>query len=374
MEKNVLSQFINNIPQYMWWKDLDSNFLGCNDNFIEYAGLENENQLIGKTDYDYWNEEDADSFRKVDNEIIKTGQSIFNQVEYVNVPHKGKRWLSTSKVPLYNDEKEIIGTIGWFNDITEFKQMQTKVSKKTKALIDNSSQLEQANKELEIANIDLEKFTYAASHDLKEPIRTLKNFATLLKEKEKNNLDQESTMYIDFISKSAKRMGILIDDILNYARTGISGLKAEHIDINELVSTKIIDLKQIIETKSAIININLPTEKINCYPHLIGLVFYNLINNGIKFNESPTPIINCDYTEEDDYWIFSVEDNGIGIHPENAKKIFEPFKRFVGGSYEGSGMGLSICKRVTNLHEGNIWVAESASGSTIFKFSISKNI
>lgn len=374
MEKNVLSQFKNNIPQYLWWKGLDCKFLGCNKNFAEYAGFKEEKYIIGKTDYDYWSKEEADQFRKIDEEVLATGVAQLNFEECMTTPNKGKRWLSTSKIPWYNDKNEIIGTIGWFNDITTLKEMQIQLDENNKTLHNYSFQLERANRDLEIVNMDLKKFTYAASHDLKEPVRTMKMFSTLLKNKKNQLLDDESKEYIDFIYNSAKRMELLIDDVLSYASTGSKKLKSKHIVVSDIVSEKLIDLKDIIANSSATININLPSKKINCYPHLIGLIFYNLINNGIKFNKSSTPIINCNYIETDEYWIFSVEDNGIGIDSKQLKQVFEPFKRLGGANYEGTGLGLSICQRVAHLHDGTIWIEESSKGTTIFKFSISKKL
>lgn len=374
MEKNILSQFKNYIPQFMWWKDLESKFLGCNENFAKFTGWENEQQLIGKTDYDCWNKDEAAHFRKIDKEVIVTGKSKLNFEEYITIPKLGKRWLSTSKIPLYDDKNEIIGTIGWFSDITTLKEMQIQLDETNKTLINYSLQLEQTNNELELANMDLVKFTYAASHDLKEPIRNMKIFSTLLKKHNGDRLDAESLEYIDYINKSANRMGSFIEDTLSYALTGASGLKAEQTDINNIIKTKLIDLEKIIETKAVKINLNLPSKKINCYPNLIGIIFYNLINNAIKFNESKKPTITCDYIENEQFWIFSITDNGIGIDSKHDQKIFEPFKRLARKNYEGSGIGLSVCKRVATLHKGDIWLEESTQGNTVFKFSISKHL
>ncbi|MFT4969172.1 MAG: PAS domain S-box-containing protein [Chitinophagales bacterium] len=374
MENNILSQLINNLPQYIWWKDLNSTFLGCNDNLLYYLELKHRKELVGKTDYELFSKKEADAFTKTDREIMSTGKAQLNFEECITLPGQGKRWLSTSKVPMFDDDKNIIGTIGMFSDITALKTMQITIDEHNKELLERSYQLEQANKALELANIDLEKFTFATSHDLKGPVRTMINFADLLKEKEENNLDDTSLQYIDFICSSANRMGTLIDDILNYARTGAEELVSKPIDLKSLVARKIIDMKLLINSKSAVLNINLPTDKVNCYPHMIGLIFNNLIINGIKYNQSSTPTINCTYSESEDYWVFLVEDNGIGINPKFAKQIFEPFRRLVGENYEGSGIGLSICKRVAKLHNGDIWLEETKQGNTVFKFNISKNL
>lgn len=337
-------------------------------------GLENTNQVIGKTDYDFFPEEEAAFFQKIDQEIIASGKHQLNFEEVITMPDKGQRWLSTSKVPLYNDENILIGTAGWFNDITAIKEMQIQIDEKSKDLLDYSARLEKSNRELELANIDLENFTYAVSHDLKGPILTIKSFTDLIKQKSADSLDAKTTKYVDFIHESAIRMQSLIRDILSYGMTGSQQLVSEYADLNTVIDGKLLDLTQLIESKSAVVNLNLPNQKIKCYPHLIGLLFYNLISNGIKFNQSEIPTVTCGFQETNNTWIFNVEDNGIGIKAENAEKIFEPFKRMVGQEFEGSGIGLSICKRVAMLHRGTICLDYSEKGKTSFKFSISKDL
>lgn len=373
ISENILTQFLKSIPQYVWWKDIDSVFLGCNDNCARYIGLNSPKDIVGMSDFDiYDNKAEAESVRKMDQEIIRTGKSQLNFEECLTMPSVGKRWLSTSKIPLLDDDKNIIGTIGWFDDITEIKEMQIQMDAKNKALINYSLRLQETNRQLELVNIDLEKFTYAASHDLKSPIRILKGFATILKEKESANLAQESLEYLDFICDSTDRMGVLIDGILNLAKTGYTDLKSKMVDLEEIVRDKIKDLKANQGTRN--INLDLPQDKIQAYPDLIGLVFYNLINNGIKYNESETPQVDCTYEEKKNSWVFSIKDNGIGIKEEYAAHIFEPFKRLNYKKIEGSGLGLSICKRIVNLHRGQIWVQPTPEGGSLFQFTISKNL
>jgi signal transduction histidine kinase len=169
-------------------------------------------------------------------------------------------------------------------------------------------------------------------------------------------------------------MMTLVDDILTYAKTGSQDLTAEEVNLQQIVSDKVIDLQLAPDTQSVKINVDLPKQKVKAYPKLIGLVFYNLINNGIKYNQSDTPIINCSYTDEEDAWLFCVEDNGMGIAPKYREVIFEPFKRLASSSIDGSGIGLSTCKRIVTLHNGEIWVENGPSGTTMFKFSIAKNL
>lgn len=143
MEKNILAQFINNIPHFIWWKDLNGVFLGCNNNFLEYTGLKNKNELVGKTDFDLWDKDEATFFRKIDNEIVSSGKSQLNFEEPITLSDLGKRWLSTSKMPLRDNENKIIGTIGWFDDITTRKELEAVVlnakEEQYKILLDSMS-------------------------------------------------------------------------------------------------------------------------------------------------------------------------------------------------------------------------------------------
>lgn len=207
MKQNVLDLLINNLPQYIWWKDLNSVFLGCNEKTANFFGLKSAKEIIGKTDFDiYDTKSDAEYVRNIDKEIMTTGIPQFNFEKCLTMPVLGKRWLSTSKIPWYNDNNEIIGTIGWFTDITARKEIELELDEKNKTLIKYNHQLKQTNKALELANIDLEKFTYAASHDLKTPVQTMKSFVNLLKLKEQDNLQTESNEYINILNNSADRM------------------------------------------------------------------------------------------------------------------------------------------------------------------------
>jgi len=292
-------------------------------------GLGEKSDLVGLSDYDLWAKADADAIVERDRQIMLSGESQLNFEEVLTSQNGEKKWLSTSKVPLYNEFKEIVGTVGLFHDVTAYKEMEIELDDKAKSLVTYISQVEKANRDLKLTNIDLETFTYAASHDLKGPLITIKSFASLLKEKEGGNIDSSSMQILDMIIDSTYRMETLVNDMLDYAQAGTASKQLEAIDLNELVMTKVQDLNQLINSRSAKVNLNLPQIPVLCYSKLIGIVFYNLISKGIKFIESKEPIISCDFKEEPDSWVFSVEDNGVGIHSQYSKQIFEPFKRLV---------------------------------------------
>jgi len=369
IEELVFSQFIEEIPQFVWWKDLDSIFLGCNKNVAQYVGFSNPNDIVGLTDFDiYENKSDAESVIKVDKEIIASGKPQLNFEEQLTLPKLGQRWLSTSKTPLYDENQNIIGTIGWFNDITELKELKIELDEKNQILFNYNLELNNTLKNIEILNIDLERFTYAASHDLKGPIRHIKGYTQLLLDK-KNTLNPESIEHITAIHETADRMGTIVRDVLDYAVSGSKNQVRESVNLNELVALKIIDINPTLIKKKTI-KFDLPKKKIKVYKKLIGLVFYNLITNGLKFNDALNPRVEIEFEEQERFFYFSITDNGIGIRPEHIKDIFKPFQK--GTNSSGAGLGLSICQRVISLHRGDIWVEESTKGKTIIKFSISK--
>jgi PAS domain S-box-containing protein len=239
MQKQALNIFTDNIAQFIFWKDRDSVYLGCNNNFANSAGLTNKEEIIGKTDYDLpWSKEESDFFRKIDKEVIDAGKPQLDFEEQQTLANGETRWLQTSKVPMLDKDGNVIGLIGWYLDITEHKKMQIKIDENNKALLDYNERLKTANKELEIVNLDLEKFTYAASHDLKTPIRIMMSFVQLLKRFEKDNLKKESLELIDYIINAANRMHLLVGDILTYAKTGVKETKASPVNIMEIVSQK----------------------------------------------------------------------------------------------------------------------------------------
>jgi PAS domain S-box-containing protein len=295
LERQALSIFADNSSQFIFWKDRDSVYQGCNDNFANYAGIADKAQIVGRTDYDLpWSKEEADFFRKIDKAVMDSGEAKLNYEEYQTLSDGKIRWLQISKSPLFDSRGKVYGIVGWYSDITSIKEMQTQINEHTKSMVEYNIRLEDTNKALELANLDLEKFTAAASHDLKSPIRSVMSFAQLLHAKKKDEFDEESMEYLDFIINYAKRMDTLVHDILTYAKSGAKNLKSSHIVLSKLVGHKLLDLQDVINTRSVKVTINLPTKSIACYPELLGMVFYNLVSNGIKFNKSDQPCITID--------------------------------------------------------------------------------
>jgi light-regulated signal transduction histidine kinase (bacteriophytochrome) len=227
-------------------------------------------------------------------------------------------------------------------------------------------------KELERKNKELEQFTFITSHDLQEPLRSIISFSSLL-EKEKEKMGEVGQKSIEVIKRSASRMRALIISLLEYSTIGREKEKKE-VDIERLIESLKIDLHDLIDKKQATVNYVGGGVKIQAYkPDLIKL-FQHLIVNGIKYTkENTSPVITIDYEEQKNYYKFSIQDNGIGIAEGYYDKVFEIFQRLYPGSNDlGTGIGLSVCKKVVELHDGEIWLASELGRGTTFYFTIKK--
>lgn len=236
--------------------------------------------------------------------------------------------------------------------------------------------LERSNLELKRSNKDLEQFAYVASHDLQEPLRTIGSFTQLLQRRYKDKIDAEGQMFINQAVSGVKRMSALIKSLLNYSRLGRSDIEFLPQNPLDIVKQKIADLDLKIQEKNAEIIITDLPKSVICEPNQLGIVFYNLINNGIKFNRQATPkIIIKLHQEDENYFTFAVSDNGIGIKENYKAKVFEIFKRLHSSAeFEGNGIGLAFCKRIINRHEGTIWFESEIGKGTTFYFTIHKHL
>ena len=226
------------------------------------------------------------------------------------------------------------------------------------------------NKELETKNKELEQFAYVASHDLQEPLRTISGFVELFQKKYKGSLDESADKYLDYIVSSSSRMKTLITDLLEYSRIG-RNREIESVDCNMILLEVLLDLDAAIkETGADIRSEHLPI--IMGYSTEIKQLFQNLIFNAIKFRKKDVkPLIKISATREKDYFHFAIADNGIGIAKEHHERIFIIFQRLHNRTeYAGSGIGLSHCQKIIDLHKGRIWLDSEPGEGTTFNFTI----
>jgi|GEM_PF-2832677 len=243
------------------------------------------------------------------------------------------------------------------------------VRERTGALQLANDRLKQASEALTRSNAELEQFAYAASHDLREPLRTIINFVQLLQERLKSKLDATDERYMGFITDATKRMDTLIQDLLQYARLETRAQPFQPVNCNTVLQLVKENLRTTIEETRAEITHDHPLPIVRGDITQLTQLFQNLIGNGIKFRrpEEP-PRLHIGATKQNEEWIFSVHDNGIGIDPQYFQRIFVIFERLhPQDKYPGTGIGLAICRKIVERHGGRIWVeSEPGKGSTFF--------
>jgi two-component system CheB/CheR fusion protein len=310
--------------------------------------------LIGKRLKKVFPEMAAEFFKKYI-DVVENNKTI--QLEfYYETLH---RWYDIVCVKMMD------GLVTTFTDITERKSAADQ-------LASGYEELKVTTNKLERSNMDLLQFASVASHDLKEPLRKIQAFGNILKDKAKSKLDEAEYKYIEKMITSSNRMQNLVDDILTLSRLSNTEVAFTPTDLNDIISKILEDLEITINDKSAKIELDqLPT--IKAVPGQMHQLFQNLITNALKFNESVQPTIKIKLATVSakhekqfeisarDFYCIEVIDDGIGFEQKYADKIFGIFQRLDGNSYQGSGIGLAICKKIMDNHKGHI-IAESSPG------------
>ena len=225
-------------------------------------------------------------------------------------------------------------------------------------------------KTLEKINSELDEFTYVASHDLQEPIRNLISYSALLKEDLDGELSESATEDLYYIIDAAKRMKRLVEDLLSLSKTRRYEFKFTPVSLSDCVDDALQSLHSLIHESDATIHRDSLPEVIGDHTYL-SMLYQNLIGNAIKFRKDPPPVIHLTVEKKDEFWILGVQDNGIGIKDDYLQQIFAPFKRLHGlGEYEGTGIGLAICRKAVERHGGSIWVESEVGKGAHFKFTI----
>ncbi len=263
------------------------------------------------------------------------------------------------------DSKDEIGVL-----MRAFNEMLAKIQERDDTVRKSSASLAEKVQELARSNADLEQFAYIASHDLQEPLRTVASFAQLLQRRYKGKLDSNADEFIHYMVDGASRMQGLINDLLAFSRVGSRGKEFAPTDFAIIVGLALSNLHTAIaESRAEVTHDPLPT--VNCDGAQLTQVFQNLVGNGLKFHNSQAPRVHIGATKKDSEWVFSVKDNGIGIDPQFNQRIFEVFQRLhTRKEYPGSGIGLSITKKIVERHGGRIWVESQPGQGANFLFTL----
>jgi light-regulated signal transduction histidine kinase (bacteriophytochrome) len=257
--------------------------------------------------------------------------------------------VSVQISPILSVTGEVVGESSITRDITESKRRAA---------------------ELQRSNAELEQFAYVASHDLQEPLRMVANYTEMLARRYKGQLDEKADKYIHYASDGARRMQRLVSDLLAYSRVGSQGQPLEPTSSQKALQDVLKGLQQVVrETGTRVEFDGLPT--VMADPSQLHQLLQNLISNAIKFRGDAPPHIVVRAQREGTQWSFSVADNGIGLEQRYAERIFQMFQRLHElGRYEGSGIGLAICKRIVERHGGRIWVDSTLGKGTTFHFTL----
>ena len=224
--------------------------------------------------------------------------------------------------------------------------------------------------ELARSNADLEKFAYVASHDLQEPLRMVASYTQLLGRRYKGKLDVDADEFIGFAVEGANRMQQLIHDLLTYSRLTTLGKVLEPVESRAACDNAVKNLRQSIRDSGATVTVA-PLPAVLADATQLTQLFQNLIGNGIKYCNSRAPEIQVAARADGTDWIFSVQDNGIGIEPQYFERIFQMFQRLhTRTEYSGTGMGLAICQKIVERHGGRIWVESQPGCGSTFLFTI----
>ena len=220
------------------------------------------------------------------------------------------------------------------------------------------------------SNSDLEQFAYAASHDLQEPLRTITAYLGLVKDRYAGDLDDTAQEFIDFAVDGAERMRTLINDLLEYSRVNVQEKPLESVSCDDALNAALRSLNQAIERNGAVVKTS-PLPVITGDESQLNRLFQNLLSNALKFRGDRNPVIQVWAELQGEEWVFSVQDNGIGIAPEFQEKVFGMFSRLHSrAQYEGTGVGLALCSKIAQRHGGRIWVESDVGKGATFRFNI----
>lgn len=350
------------LPQLVWMTDAKGNFVYASGKWQNYS-------MVDPRSEGAWEKvihpDDNIKVMEAWQRCLSTGEPFVVEAR-LRDRHGNYRWHFGKADPLRNEENTITNWIGAYSDIHEHRMhqenLQNLVTERTKELAYVNQQLAEKNAALERSNQDLQQFAYVASHDLKEPLRKVRIFADRIGSDQGTVLSENSRTFLDKIVRAATRMTNLIEGVLGYSTFETRISMNQTVDLNEILKAILSDLELPIQQKNAVVKISeLPA--VRGSQVLLSQMFFNLVNNALKFSRPDCPpLIEVTAQNDSAAVTICVADNGIGFDQRYATNIFDTFTRLnPKDQYEGTGLGLSLCRKIAERHQGKIW-AEGTPG------------
>jgi PAS domain S-box-containing protein len=361
MERNLLGSIMDTIPDFIFVKDTEGRFLRANATHRRHLGVTDADSMTGKSVHDYYPPELAERYAADDRAVLRLGQPQLDKVEFSRTSEGRGVWLETTKVPLRDSAGRLLGIVGLSSDITQRREKDEKLQHYAEAL--------------QKSNEELQNFASVASHDLQEPLRKIQAFGDRLRARHAAQLDEQARDFLARMMDAAGRMQTLIEDLLKLSRVTTRALPFERCDLQEIARGVLRDLEVKISASGAKVHVGaLPT--IDGDPTQLRQLLQNLTANALKFQRPgnrPEVWVTAHLLDNREGILrevplaaelceLRVRDNGIGFEPRFSEQIFGPFKRLHSRTeFEGSGIGLSVCRKITDRHRGRI-VAQSSEG------------
>ncbi len=363
--RNSLSNIINTIADPVFVKDRDHRWILLNDAYCRFMGYSRE-ELIGKSDYDFFPNEEADVFWQKDELVFETGRENINEENFTDA--QSNHHTIVTKKALYAGSDGDNYIVGVIRDITDRKQLEEDLKKFNEEL---EQRVNERTLALQSANREMESFTYSVSHDLRAPLRAIDGYSSLLLTEAGDTFTKSEFRLISKIRENTRQMGKLIDDLLNFSRVGRKELSKEVIAPAQIVEIVLDELRGEWEGR----DVRFETSDLPpCYadPQLLHQVYYNILENALKFTRNrDTAIIRIGALTREEKTVYFIEDNGIGFDMKYAESIFKPFQQLhATPSYGGTGVGLAIVHRIITRHGGRIWPESEPDKGAAFFFTL----
>ncbi|WP_437815355.1 ATP-binding protein [Sorangium sp. So ce1078] len=358
-QQAVLEYVIANVPHAIFWKDRQGRFLGGNQNFLNDTNTRVLENLVGKTDFDVWGEQDAESFVRVDRDVMERGTAFLDIEEPLLRPDGERRVLLTSKVPLRDERGEVTGLLGIYADITERKRMET--------------ELQKAKEAADAASRAKGEFLTVMSHELRTPLSLILGPIESLLSSHDEPLSPRVRADLERIQRSGRRLRRLVDDVLDYQKIEAGKMQVdwEAVDVKELVADMVEEARPAAECGGVQLSLRVDSA-VRTVPldrRKFEKIALNLLGNALKFTP-PGGLVEVGLRAADSEFELAVKDTGPGIPPDQRHLLFRRFQQIDASAtrkHEGTGIGLSLAKELTELMGGTVGVeSQLGVGSRFF--------